>query len=66
MLRIIGIDLAVTAAHKTVILDPVNNQFIGKQISFRAKPAELERLLAKAKRGVTEPVEIVAMMEATR
>ncbi|OQY25996.1 MAG: hypothetical protein B6I38_11925 [Anaerolineaceae bacterium 4572_5.1] len=65
MLRITGIDLAVTAAHKAVILDPVSNQFIGKQISFRAKPAELDRLLARAKSGVKEPVELVAMMEAT-
>jgi len=65
MLRIIGIDLAVTAAHKAMILDPVSNQFIGKQFSFRAKPAELERLLARAKKGVKEPLEIVAVMEAT-
>jgi transposase len=65
MLRIIGIDLAVTAAHKAVILDPVSNQFIGKQFSFRARPAELERLLVRAKKGAKEPVEIVAMMEAT-
>ncbi len=65
MLRIIGIDLAVTAVHKAVILDPVSNKFIGKQISFRAKPSELDRLLVRAKSGVKEPVEIVAMMEAT-
>ena len=65
MIRIIGIDLAVTAAHKAVILNPANNHFIGKQLTFRARPAELERLIARAKKGVSEPVEIVAVMEAT-
>ncbi len=65
MVRIIGIDLAVTAAHKAVILDPVSNQFIGKQITFQARPAEMDRLLARARSGITGPVEIVAMMEAT-
>jgi len=64
-LRIIGIDLAVTAAHKAVILDPADNHFIGKQVSFRARPAELERLLAKAKKGLSGSPEIVAIMEAT-
>jgi transposase len=65
MLRIIGIDLAVTAAHKAMILNPVSNQFIGKQISFRARPADLDRLLVRAKSGIAEPVELVAVLEAT-
>lgn len=65
MLRIIGIDLAVSAAHKAIILDPASNKFIGKQITFRPRPAELDRLLAKSKAGIDEPVKIVAVMEAT-
>jgi transposase len=65
MLRIIGIDLAVSAAHKAIILDPASNKFIGKQITFHPRPAELERLLAKAGAGTGEPVEVVAVMEAT-
>jgi transposase len=65
MLRIIGIDLAVSAVHKAVILDPASNEFIGKQITFRSRPAEMDRLLAKARAGAEEPVELVAMMEAT-
>jgi len=65
MLRIIGIDLAVSAAHKAIILDPASNKFIGKQITFRPRPVELDRLLAKSKAGIDEPVKIVAIMEAT-
>ena len=37
-IRIIGIDLAVSAKHKAVVLDPAGNKFIGKQISFRSRP----------------------------
>ena len=51
MLRIIGIDLAVSASHKAIILDPASNKFIGKQITFRPRPVELDRLLAKSKAG---------------
>ena len=65
MLRIIGIDLAVSASHKAIILDPASNKFIGKQITFRPRPVELDRLLAKSKAGAAEPVELVAVMEAT-
>jgi len=65
MRRIIGIDLAVTAAHKAVILDPVTNQFLGKELTFHARPVEMDCLLTQAKRGVSDPVEIVAIMEAT-
>jgi len=65
MLRIIGIDLAVSATHKAIILDPASNQFIGKQMTFRARPAELERLLARAKVGAEETVKVVAVLEAT-
>lgn len=65
MLRIIGIDLAVSAVHKAVILDPATNEFIGNQITFHPRPAELERLLAKARAGASQPVELVAMLEAT-
>ena len=65
MLRVIGIDLAVKAKHKAAILDPVSNRFIGKTISFRPKPAELDRLLATARAGLDETGKLVAIMEAT-
>jgi transposase len=65
MYRIIGIDLAVSAAHKAVILDPADNKFIGKEMTFRPRPMELDRLLSRAKAGGEEPVKLVAVMEAT-
>lgn len=63
--RIIGIDLAVSAAHKAVILDPASGQFIGKPFKFRARPQELDRLLSRAGQGLAGEVQLVAVMEAT-
>lgn len=63
--RIIGIDLAVSAKHKAVILDPASNEFIGKQISFRARPADLERLLHQARKDAPDDVVLIAILEAT-
>ena len=64
-IRIIGIDLGVSAKHKAMILDPASNEFIGKKVIFRARPGELERLLQRARAGAPEDVEVVAIMEAT-
>ena len=64
-LRIIGIDLAVTAKHKAAILDPATNTFLARAVHFRALPTELERLLAKARQGVAADTRLVAVMEAT-
>jgi transposase len=64
-IRIIGIDLGVSAKHKAMILDPASNEFIGKKVIFRARPGELERLLQRARAGAPEDVELVAIMEAT-
>lgn len=64
-LRIIGIDLAVTAKHKAIVLDPACNQFIGKEITFRAYPEELERLLSRARKDAAENLRLVAILEAT-
>ena len=63
--RIIGIDLAVSAKHKAVVLDPASNKFIGKQTSFRSCPDDLERLLTRARKGAPEEVQLIAVMEAT-
>jgi hypothetical protein len=63
--RIIGIDLAVSAKHKAIVLDPAGNEFIGKQISFRARPADMDRLLARARMKATEAVDLIAILEAT-
>jgi transposase len=63
--RIIGIDLAVSAKHKAMVLDPASNKFIGKQLSFRTRPTDLERVLRRARKGAPEDVQLVAVMEAT-
>lgn len=64
-IRIIGIDLAVTAAHKAIILDPAKGQFVGQPFKFRTKPQALDRLLQRARKGVAGQVQLVAVMEAT-
>lgn len=63
--RIIGIDLAVSAKHKAVVLDPASNEFIGKQLSFRSRPDDLERVLSRARKGASKEVQLIAVMEAT-
>ena len=63
--RIIGIDLAVTAKHKAMILDPASNRFIGRQFSFRARSQEMERLLHQARKGAPPDVSLIAILEAT-
>ena len=64
-MRILGIDLAVSAQHKAIVLDPACGEFIGKQFSFRARPEELDRLLKRARKGASDEVKIVAVLEAT-
>ncbi len=63
--RIMGIDLAVTAKHKAVVLDQQSNKFVGPVYSFRTNPAELEKLLVQAQAGEEQEVELVAVLEAT-
>lgn len=64
-MRIIGIDLAVSAKHKAMVLDPACNQFIGRQMTFRARPDELDRVIARARKGAPDDVRLVAVLEAT-
>jgi transposase len=63
--RIIGIDLAVSAAHKAMVFDPACAQFIGGQITFRARPDDLERLLRRARQDAPAEVALIAILEAT-
>ncbi len=63
--RIIGIDLAVTAAHKAAILDPATNRYVVKQMTFRTSPAELDKLLRRARHGAGDNPEIIVVLEAT-
>ena len=63
--RTLGIDLAVTAQHKATILDPATNETLANGRRFRTRLSELDDLLAIAKSGSDEEVEIVAVLEAT-
>ena len=64
-IRIIGIDLAVSAKHKAIVLDPACNQFIGRQMSFRTRPDELDRVIARAHKDAPDDIRLVAVLEAT-
>jgi transposase len=63
--RIIGIDLAVTAAHKAIVLDQSSNRFVSKLLKFHTDPAEIDRVLAAARADAPEDVRLVAVLEAT-
>lgn len=63
--RILGIDLAVTAAHKAALLDGESNTFRGSLYRFHTDPQDLERLLSWACAGAGAPVRLMVIMEAT-
>ncbi len=64
-LRIIGIDLAVTAAHRAIVLDTASNEFVSQVISFHTNPADLERVLEAAYHGAPADTKVIAVLEAT-
>ena len=62
-MRTIGIDLALTAAHKAVITDD-QGRCLTPVFSFHTTPADLEHLLARARDGDPDaPLQVV--MEPT-
>jgi transposase len=62
-MRTIGIDLALTAAHKAVIAD-AQGRFLTPVFSFHTTPADLERVLARAREDAPDtPLQVV--MEPT-
>jgi len=63
--RVIGIDLAVTASHKAIVLDPASNEFLGRPRSFRSHPAEMDHIWEWAHQDTHEPVQVVVICEAT-
>ncbi len=65
-LRIIGIDLAVTAAHRAIVLDSASNQFVSNVVSFFANPAEIDQLLEIARKGAPPDTRIIVVLEATQ
>lgn len=63
--RIIGIDLAVTSAHKAIVLDQADNAYVSPVLLFHTDPADLDRVLETARGGASEPLRLVAVLEAT-
>ena len=63
--RIIGIDLAVTAAHKAIVLDQASNTYVSPVLTFHTDPADLDYVLDTARAGTSEPVRLLAVLEAT-
>jgi transposase len=63
--RIIGVDLAVTAAHKAIVLDQASNKFVSKLLKFHTDPADLDRVLAVVRAGASDDVRVIAVLEAT-
>src|SRR5919202_4479306 len=62
-MRTIGIDLALTASHKAVVAD-AHGHFLTPVVPFTTAPADLERLLARAREGAPDtPLQVV--MEPT-
>jgi transposase len=63
--RIIGIDLAVKAVHKAIVLDQASNRFVSKVLKFHTDPAQIERVIASARAGSSDDVRLMAVLEAT-
>jgi Transposase len=63
--RILGIDLAVTAAHRAIVLDVASNHFVSSVLSFSTDPTELDRVLTIARAGAVGPVRLVTVLKAT-
>jgi transposase len=63
--RIIGIDLAVTAAHKAIVLDQASNTYVSPLLTFHTDPADLDHVLNRARAGASEPLCLQAVLEAT-
>jgi len=63
--RIIGIDLAVTAAHKAIVLDQASNHYVSRLMTFHTDPAQMDQLLEVARADAPADLRLVAILEAT-
>ena len=63
--RVIGIDLAVTAVHKAVVLDVAENKFVSHVLNFENNPASIARILDIARKDAPKDLRLVVIMEAT-
>jgi len=63
--RVIGIDLGVTAQHQAAVLDPASGEFVGRPWKFHPTPKAMDLLIGRARKGLTGPVQLIAVLEAT-
>ncbi len=63
-MRILGIDLAVTARHRAILADE-RGRFISPLMKFRTCAADLDRLYATARKGMAPDEPLVVVLEAT-
>lgn len=63
-MRTIGIDLAVTAAHKGIVME-ADGKFVTPVLSFHTHWDEIEQVVARAREGVAADYPLQAIMEPT-
>ncbi len=63
-MRILGIDLAVTAKHRAILADE-RGRFISPLLRFRTCQADLERVYALARQGMASEEPLAVVLEAT-
>lgn len=63
-MRTIGIDLAVTAAHRAIVMAE-DGEFVTPVISFHSRWEEIDTLVARARDGVGADYPLRAVMEPT-
>ena len=63
-MRTIGIDLAVAAVHKAVVME-ADGTFVTPVLSFHTRRDEIERLVSRAREGVPPDYPLQAVMEPT-
>jgi transposase len=63
-MRILGIDLAVTARHRAILADE-RGRFISRLLKFRTCEADLDRVYATARKGMAPDEPLIVVLEAT-
>jgi transposase len=63
-MRTLGIDLAVKAAHKAVVME-ANGKFVSPVLSFHSRWEDLKQLVARAREGMEPDHPLQAVMEPT-
>jgi transposase len=63
-MRTLGIDLAVKAAHKAIVMN-ANGKFVSPVLSFHSRWEDFEKLTARAREGVEPDHPLQAVMEPT-